>query len=66
VKNVLSFFLTLLEICLAITEPSTGSDVANIQTEAKKTEDGKHFIVNGEKKFITNGVFSDYFLTAVR
>jgi alkylation response protein AidB-like acyl-CoA dehydrogenase len=42
-------------ICLAITEPYAGSDVANIKTEAKKTPDGKHYIVNGEKKWITNG-----------
>ena len=37
-------------ICLAITEPYAGSDVANIQCEAKKSPDGKHYIVNGEKK----------------
>jgi alkylation response protein AidB-like acyl-CoA dehydrogenase len=53
-------------ICLAITEPWAGSDVANIRTEAKKTPDGKHYIVNGEKKWITNGVFADYFTVAVR
>ena len=53
-------------ICLAITEPSAGSDVANLKTTAKKTEDGKHYIVNGEKKWITNGVFADFFTTAVR
>ena len=53
-------------ICLAITEPYAGSDVANLTTEAVKTPDGKHFIVNGEKKWITNGVFADYFTTAVR
>ncbi|CAG8460677.1 12755_t:CDS:2 [Ambispora gerdemannii] len=53
-------------ICLAITEPYAGSDVANIRTEAKLTEDGKHYIVNGEKKWITNGVFADYFTVAVR
>lgn len=53
-------------ICLAITEPSAGSDVANLQTEAKKTPDGKYYIVNGEKKWITNGVFADYFTVAVR
>ncbi|KAJ9050764.1 hypothetical protein DSO57_1011451 [Entomophthora muscae] len=52
--------------CLAITEPSAGSDVANIQTSAVKSADGKHYIVNGEKKWITNGVFADYFTTAVR
>ncbi len=53
-------------ICLAITEPYAGSDVANIKTEARKTPDGKHYIVNGEKKWITNGVFADYFTVAVR
>ena len=40
--------------------------MANIKTEAKKTPDGKYFIVNGEKKWITNGIFSDYFTVAVR
>eukprot|EP01125_Pyxidicula_operculata_P017098 TRINITY_DN5952_c0_g1_i3.p1 TRINITY_DN5952_c0_g1~~TRINITY_DN5952_c0_g1_i3.p1 ORF type:complete len:308 (-),score=73.96 TRINITY_DN5952_c0_g1_i3:13-936(-) len=53
-------------ICLAVTEPSAGSDVANIQTEAKKSADGKHYIVNGEKKWITNGIFADFFTVAVR
>ncbi|QQK39761.1 Acyl-CoA dehydrogenase, putative [Penicillium digitatum] len=53
-------------ICLAITEPDAGSDVANLGCEAKLTEDGKHYIVNGEKKWITNGIYSDYFTTAVR
>ncbi|KAI9879266.1 MAG: hypothetical protein M1830_009067 [Pleopsidium flavum] len=53
-------------ICLAITEPDAGSDVANLTCEAKLTEDGKHYIVNGEKKWITNGIWSDYFTTAVR
>ena len=53
-------------ICLAITEPDAGSDVANLSCEAKLSEDGKHYIVNGEKKWITNGVWCDYFTTAVR
>ena len=53
-------------ICLAITEPYAGSDVANIQCEAKLSDDGKHYIVNGEKKWITNGVFADFFTVAVR
>mmetsp|Transcript_43529 Transcript_43529/g.109857 ORF Transcript_43529/g.109857 Transcript_43529/m.109857 type:complete len:528 (-) Transcript_43529:14-1597(-) len=53
-------------ICLAITEPQAGSDVANIHTTAKKTPCGKYFIVNGAKKWITNGTFADYFVTAVR
>lgn len=53
-------------ICLSITEPAAGSDVRNITTTAEKTPDGKHYIVNGEKKWITNGMFSDYFMTLVR
>lgn len=53
-------------ICLCITEPDAGSDVANIKTTAKKTLDGKHFIVNGNKKWITNGIWADYFSVAVR
>ena len=38
------------KICLAVTEPSCGSDVRNLTTTAEKTPDGKHYIVNGEKK----------------
>ena len=53
-------------ICLAITEPDAGSDVANLTCEAKLSDDGKHYIVNGEKKWITNGIYSEYFTTAVR
>lgn len=53
-------------ICLAITEPDAGSDVANITCEARKSADGSHYIVNGEKKWITNGVWADWFTVAVR
>ncbi|KAH8702991.1 acyl-CoA dehydrogenase/oxidase [Phaeosphaeriaceae sp. PMI808] len=53
-------------ICLAVTEPDAGSDVASLACEAKLSEDGKHYIVNGEKKWITNGIWSDYFTTVVR
>lgn len=42
-------------ICLAITEPHAGSDVANIRTRAVKDASGKFYVVNGEKKWITNG-----------
>ncbi|KAF9959311.1 hypothetical protein BGZ72_009888 [Mortierella alpina] len=51
-------------ICLAITEPSAGSDVANLTTIANESNDG--YIVNGEKKWITNGTFADFFTVAVR
>ncbi|CAG8957967.1 hypothetical protein HYFRA_00000310 [Hymenoscyphus fraxineus] len=54
------------KMCLAITEAFAGSDVAGIRTTAEKTADGKHYIVNGTKKWITNGVFCDYFVTGVR
>lgn len=50
--------------CLAITEPSGGSDVANIKTRAVK--DGDHYVVNGSKTFITSGVNADYYTVAVR
>jgi alkylation response protein AidB-like acyl-CoA dehydrogenase len=40
-----------IRICLGITEPQAGSDVAGIRTTAQKTEDGKHYIVNGQKKW---------------
>ncbi|OCH95428.1 acyl-CoA dehydrogenase NM domain-like protein [Obba rivulosa] len=48
-------------ISLAISEAFAGSDVASLKTTAEKTEDGKFWIVNGTKKWITNGTFSDYF-----
>src|SRR5205823_10142322 len=38
----------------ALTESEAGSDAANVQTEAKPSEDGTHFILNGEKRYITN------------
>ena len=53
-------------IALAITEAFAGSDVFGIKTYAKKSEDGSHYIVNGTKKWITNGNFADYFSTACR
>lgn len=53
-------------ICLAISEAFAGSDVAGIKTVARKSECGKFYIVNGTKKWITNGHFCDYFVTAVR
>jgi alkylation response protein AidB-like acyl-CoA dehydrogenase len=38
----------------ALTEPEAGSDAANVQTQARPSEDGSHFILNGEKRYITN------------
>ncbi|KAI4247834.1 MAG: hypothetical protein LQ352_006088 [Teloschistes flavicans] len=53
-------------ICIAITEPEAGSDVAGIQTTATKSPDGNFYIVNGTKKWITNGIWSSYATMAVR
>lgn len=52
-------------LCLAISEAFAGSDVAGIRCTAKKSEDGKFWIVNGTKKWITNGMYSDYFTVSV-
>ncbi|OLL24208.1 putative acyl-CoA dehydrogenase YngJ [Neolecta irregularis DAH-3] len=52
------------KICLAVTEPDAGSDVAGLLTTAIRK--GDHYIVNGAKKWITNAIFSDYATTAVR
>ncbi|KNE70046.1 hypothetical protein AMAG_15035 [Allomyces macrogynus ATCC 38327] len=65
-KVVRACFAGEKNICLCVTEPHAGSDVANLKTEAKLTPDGKHFILNGEKKWITNGAFADYFTVACR
>ncbi|KAK7546621.1 acyl-CoA dehydrogenase [Phyllosticta citricarpa] len=54
------------KICLAITEAFAGSDVSGIRTTATKTPDGKHYIISGTKKWITNGMFSDYFVVGCR
>lgn len=51
-------------ISLGITEPSGGSDVANIKTTAKK--EGDFYIVNGSKTFISGGMGANWVSTAVR
>lgn len=51
-------------IALGITEPSGGSDVANLRTKAVR--DGNHYIVNGSKMFITSGMRADWLACAVR
>jgi len=50
--------------CLCITEPFGGSDVAGMRTTAVKS--GGHYILNGSKTFITNGVYSDYLIVAAK
>ncbi|OXR40178.1 Acyl-CoA dehydrogenase [Nocardia cerradoensis] len=49
---------------VAMTEPGAGSDVAGIRTSA--VDGGDHFVVNGAKTFITNGINADLVIAAVR
>lgn len=46
----------------ALTEPGSGSDALGAKTTAVLSEDGKHYILNGSKQFITNGGFADVFI----
>jgi len=45
-----------------LTEPGSGSDALGAKTTAKLSEDGKHYILNGEKQWITNAGFADVFV----
>lgn len=45
-----------------LTEPSSGSDANSGKSRAKLTEDGKHYIINGQKMWITNAGFADVFI----
>lgn len=45
----------------ALTEPQSGSDALAARTKAVLSEDGKHYILNGQKMWITNGGFADVF-----
>jgi alkylation response protein AidB-like acyl-CoA dehydrogenase len=49
---------------IGMTEPGTGSDLAGIATSAIR--DGDHYVVNGSKTFITNGINADLVVTAVK
>ncbi|WP_288894949.1 acyl-CoA dehydrogenase family protein [uncultured Megasphaera sp.] len=45
-----------------LTEPGTGSDAGSVSTRAVKTEDGKGYVLNGTKCFITNGALAEMFV----
>ena len=47
----------------ALTEPEAGSDAMNCKTVATLSEDGKYYILNGEKTFITNAAWADVIIT---
>ena len=49
---------------LAITEPGGGSDVAALRTRARR--EGEHYVIDGEKTFITSGMRADWLTVAVR
>ncbi|BAQ09304.1 acyl-CoA dehydrogenases [Bacillus sp. OxB-1] len=46
----------------ALTEPSSGTDAMSLRTTAKLSEDGTHYILNGEKQWITNSAFASIFI----
>jgi len=45
--------------CFCLTEPEAGSDLGNVTTSAKRTEDG--FVINGMKTWVTNGPIADFY-----
>jgi acyl-CoA dehydrogenase len=53
-----------LLLALAMTEPGTGSDLANVQTKALR--DGDHYVVNGAKTFISNGQLADLVIVVAK
>ena len=51
-------------VCLGVSEPNAGSDVAAIQTHARR--DGDDYVINGAKTFITNGTRADFVTLLVK
>ena len=50
--------------CIGITEPDAGSDTKNIQTKAELIDN--HYVINGSKTFITNGIYGDFVILVVK
>ena len=50
-----------LKGCYCLTEPTSGSDALTAKTTAKLSDDGKHYLLNGQKIWITNAGFADVF-----
>jgi len=53
-----------LMLCVCISEPDVGSDVSAVSTRARR--DGDHFVINGEKTWITNGGYADLAVVTAR
>ncbi|MGW8762903.1 acyl-CoA dehydrogenase family protein [Streptomyces sp. NPDC055815] len=53
-------------LCIAMTEPGTGSDLAGIRTTARLSEDGTHYVLNGSKTFITGARNSELCVVVAR
>lgn len=51
-------------VAVAVTEPDAGSDVKGIRTTARR--EGEHYVLNGAKMFITNGVYADLYCVAAK
>jgi acyl-CoA dehydrogenase family member 9 len=52
--------------CWSLTEPEAGSDAANVQTTATPSADGKTYVLNGEKRYITNGAVAQVLTVMAR
>ena len=50
------------KVCYCLTEPSSGSDALSAKTRADLSEDGKHYIINGQKMWISSSGFADTFI----
>jgi alkylation response protein AidB-like acyl-CoA dehydrogenase len=50
----------------ALTEPAVGSDPARLETTAERTPDGKHFVLNGQKLWCTNGTLAELIVVMAR
>ena len=55
-----------IKAAYCLTEPGSGSDALGAKTKAVLSEDGKHYIVNGQKMWITNSGFADIFTVFVQ
>ncbi|WFD42977.1 hypothetical protein MPSI1_001628 [Malassezia psittaci] len=48
--------------CFCLSEPASGSDAFAMKTTVKKSDDGKHYIINGSKMWITNSAEAEFFI----